>query len=132
MYNDDVAVADTQAAKHVPDTMDNQGEGNATHEDCQQKYEEANQTHGNPGIAYECTGSIRSRDSRNNDKQRKGNSLADTNSTDDNVCSDNVAGGKNQADEPVHSTLDSQDEGNVTQEGSQQKYKKDGMAIKRS
>ena len=35
MYNDDVAVANTQAAKHVPDTMDNQGEGNATHEDCQ-------------------------------------------------------------------------------------------------
>jgi hypothetical protein len=134
MYNDDVAVANTQAAKHVPDTMDSQGEGNATHEDCQQKYKEeatdiANQTHGNPGIAYECTGSIRSRDSRNNDKQRKDNSLADTNSTDDNVCSDNVAGGKNQAAEPVHSTLDSQDDGNVTQEGSQQKYKKDGMDI---
>ncbi|CAD6253476.1 unnamed protein product [Miscanthus lutarioriparius] len=135
MYNDDVAVANTQAAKHVSDTMDSQGEGNATHEGSQKKYKEeatdiANQTHGNPGIAYGCTtGSIRSRDPCNNDRQRKDNSLADTNSTDDKVCSDNVAAGENQAVEPVPSTLDSQDEGNATQEGSQQKYKKDGTDI---
>jgi hypothetical protein len=37
MYNDDVAVANTQAAKHVSDTMDSQGEGNATHEGSQQE-----------------------------------------------------------------------------------------------
>ena len=75
MYNDDVAVANTQAAKHVSDTMDSQGEGNITREGSQERYKEeatdiANQTHGNPGTAYECTGSIRSRDSCNNDRQR--------------------------------------------------------------
>jgi hypothetical protein len=130
MYNDDVVIANTQAAKQISDTMDSQGEGNATHEGSQQNYKEeatdiANQTHGNPGN----TGSMCSRDSCNNDRQRKDNSLADANSTDDKACSDNVGGGENQAAEPVPSTLDSQDEGNATQEGSQQKYKKDATDI---
>jgi hypothetical protein len=72
MDNDDVTDANTQAAKHVSDTMDSQGEGNITHEGSQQTKEEAtdiaNQMHGNPRTAYECTGSIRSRDSCNNDR----------------------------------------------------------------
>jgi hypothetical protein len=57
------------------------------------------------------------------------NSLADANSIDNKVCSDNAGGGENQAVECAPCTLDGQDEGNATQEGSQQKYKKDGIDI---
>lgn len=97
MDNRNVAGADNQDAKHVPDTMDIQGEINATHEGNQQKYKKevtdiANQMHGNPVITYKCADSNRSRDSCNNKSQMKDNSLTDANSCDDNVCRDNVAG----------------------------------------
>ncbi|KAJ1275921.1 hypothetical protein BS78_05G173200 [Paspalum vaginatum] len=120
MDNDNVAGAENQAAKHVPDTMGGQGGINATHEGSQQKYKKestdiANQMHGNPVLTYE--------------SQMKNNSLADADSSDDKVCNDNVVGAENQAAEPVPSTLDSQDEGNETREGSQQRYMKEGTSI---
>lgn len=89
----------------------------------------ANQMHGNPVSAYECTGCIHSRDSCNDDRQRKDNSLADASSSDDKVCSDNVVGDENQTSGLVPSTLDSQDEGNATHEGSQQKSRRMGPTL---
>ncbi|WVZ50999.1 hypothetical protein U9M48_002193 [Paspalum notatum var. saurae] len=134
MDNDNAAGADNQAAKHVPDTMDGQGGINATHEGSQQKYKNestdiANQIHGNLVITYECADSYCSRDFCSNKSQMKNNSLADANLSDDKVCSDNVVGAENQAAEPVPSTLDNQDEGNETYEGSQQRYMKEGTSI---
>ncbi|WVZ50956.1 hypothetical protein U9M48_002154 [Paspalum notatum var. saurae] len=134
MDNDNAAGVDNQAAKHVPETMDGQGGINATHEGSQQKYNNestdiANQIHGNLVITYECADSYCSRDFCSNKSQMKNNSLADANLSDDKVCSDNVVGAENQAAEPVPSTLDNQDEGNETYEGSQQRYMKEGTSI---
>ncbi|CAO2146912.1 unnamed protein product [Urochloa humidicola] len=138
MCNDDLPGAYNHAAKHLPSIVDSQDEGNVMHEGSQQKYRKeatdifiANQMHDNPVISYECTDSSRSRDSCNNNRQRKEKdiSLYDANPSGDNTCNENVASADNQAAEHVHSTADSQDDGNATEQGSQQKYMMEGTHI---
>ncbi|CAN6363204.1 unnamed protein product [Urochloa humidicola] len=138
MCNGDLPGGDNHAAKHLHSIVDNQDEGDMTHESGQQKYKKeattiviANQMHDDPVISYECTDSSCSRDSCNNKIQRKekGISLSDANPSGDKICNNNVAGTEYQAAEHVLRTVDTQDEGNATQEGSQQKYMKEGTHI---
>ncbi|KAF8673535.1 hypothetical protein HU200_048618 [Digitaria exilis] len=67
-----------------------------------------------------CKRNSHSRDSYNNKRQRgEDNSFAHANPSDGKMYNDNIAGADNQADEHVPSTVESQNEINATQEGSQ-------------
>jgi hypothetical protein len=132
VYSDNFANAGIQAAEHAPSTVNSQGEGTAT-QGSPQKYKVgtdiADQMHVSAVITYDCAESSCSRDSCNNKKQRKDNSVADANSSYDKMYNDNVAGTENQVAEQAPSTVDCQDEGNATHEGSEHKYKEEGTGI---
>ncbi|CAL4983914.1 unnamed protein product [Urochloa decumbens] len=134
VYNENPAASDNQAAEHVPSTVDSQGQGAATEEGSQQRYEKegtdiAHQMHGNPVVTYEVADNNCSKDSCNNKNQREDNSLAYANLSEDKMCNDNIAGTENQVAEQVLGAVVSQDEGNAADEGSQEKYRKEGTDI---
>ncbi|XP_062198324.1 uncharacterized protein LOC133901047 [Phragmites australis] len=69
------------------------------------------------------------RDSCNNKRQRKYNSLSDADSSDEKMFNGNVAGADNKSTEHLHRKLGSQEEGNATHKGNQQEYKNETTDI---